>query len=541
MVLTQQGLGERKKSIHPLRGIWKIGIKLKLRLLTIMIGFLLLAGCSRQLQEQAPKNSTHEAITDLSDETVKAADLNRETGEKGQPTASAVTQDGEGRLHFDLSGTTRIQIQSGSGHEGVTITDPIEIKDISMSLKEFTPYSPKENYEPEYDYTVTFYNGDNVELAKIKAYDNFIISYEGKLYKDESESFYLWNIRKPYIEAVKATFSVDGTTFRINGEVFDLKQLESGINSITEYFWFGDKDLPDPQVLLVGHISPYISYGAVFDVEKMDYVFKNYGTDFTYKDNSVTSLIYVFQDTVYNYWGSSLYHNTDDTVYIHSLNYVDDYDNLVQITLKSKEEEKSSEITRLNYYHAVEPEEESDPRTKLLSEIKADLTHDGKVDIIRISGAESDPELIYLDILDPDGKTRLWTETAHPAHAGWNSIYLYRKDGKDYLLVFNPYQSTGLADYTFALFYITGKNRIELVDSGAYSFSYGAKKGSKDYFDEAKFRAFADKVNTYLKDSYLLLSTEGGTLQYSTPEKHVLPSDQYETEKWLKEIKASLY
>ncbi len=516
-----------------------IGITLKLRLLTIMVGFLLLTGCSRQ--QQLLKNTAFEAETDLSAEAVESTVLNSETGEKEQYTNSGVTQDTEGKLHFDLSGTTRIQIQSGSGHEGVTITDPVDVKEISKSLKEFTPYSPKENYEPNYDYTVTFYNGDNVELAKIKAYDNFIISYDGKLYYDDSEAFYLWNIRKPYIEAVKATFFVDGTTFRINGEVFDLKQLESGVNSITQYFWFGDKDLPDPQVLLVGQISPYISYGVVFDVEKMDYVFQNYGTNFTYKDNSVTSLIYAFQDSVYNYWGSSLYHNSDDTMSIHDLKYVDDYDNLVQITLAGKEEEKSSEITRLNYYHPVDPNEKNDPRSKLLSELQADLTHDGTLDIIKISGAESDPELVYLDILSPDERTRLWTETAHPAHAGWNSVYLYRKDGEDYLLVFNPYQSTGLADYTFALFYITGKNRINLVDSGAYSFSYGAEKGSKDYFDEAKFRAFADKVNTYLKDSYLLLSSEGGSLQYSTPEKKLLPSDQYETEKWLKEIKASLY
>ena len=514
---------------------------MKLRLWAICIAFLVLTGCGGQQKEQLSKDNAREASTDLADGMTEGTVVNTGTKENAPSTNSAVTKDSEGKLHFDLSETTQIQIQSGSGHEGVTITNPEDVKNISESLKVFTPYTPKENYEPGYDYTLTFYKSDNEELAKIKAYDNFIISYEGKLYYDESESFYIWNIRKPYIEAVKATFSVHGTTFHINGEVYDLQNLESGINAITEYFWFGEKDLPDPQVLLVGHISPYLSYGAVFDVEKMDYVFKNYGTNFTYKDNSVTSLIYAFQDTVYNYWGSSLYHNTDDKVFIHDLKYVDDNDNLMQITLSNKDDETSSEVTRLNYYHVVDHEEENDPRTKLLSELKADLTHDGKENIIRISGGEIDPELVYLDVLDSDGKTRLWTETAHPAHAGWNSVYLYSKDGKDYLLVFNPYQSTGLADYTFALFYITGKNRIDLVDSGAYSFSYGAEKGSKNYFDEAKFRAFADKVNTYLKDSYLLLSTEGGTLVYSTPENKILPSDQYETEKWLKEIKASLY
>lgn len=501
---------------------------------------LLLAGCGGLQQEGKERDTTREAGTAFLDEASKAVTPTLGTGKMESSADSAITKDKEGSLNFDLSSATQIKIESGSGHAGVIITNPAEVKDISKSLTVFTPYSSKVKEQPEYDYTITFYNSDNREIAKIKAYDNFIIGYEGKLYYDKSETFYLWKIRKPYIEAVKDTFSVDGTAFHINGEVFDLQKLESGINSIMKYYWFGDEELPDPQVLLVGHISPYISYGAVFDVEKMDYIFKAYGTDFTYKGNSVTSLIYIFQDTVYNYWGSSLYHNTDDTVLIDKLNYSEDYDNLVKITLKGKTDDTTKEITRLNYFYITDPKEENDPRTKLLSELKANLSRNGKEDIIRISGAQIDPDLTYLDVFDSTGKNRLWTETAHPAHAGWNSVYLYSKNGKDYLFVFNPYQSTGLADYSFVLFYITGKNKIDIVDSGAYSFSYGAEKGSKNYFDEAKFRAFADQVNTYLKDSYLLMSTEGGALKYSTPVNKLLPSGQYETEQWLKEIRASL-
>lgn len=513
---------------------------MKQGLLAILAVCLLLAGCGGVQQEGKQGHTAREAGTTFLDETRKVTTPTLGTGKKESSADSAITKNKEGSLRFDLTSATQIKIESGSGHEGVIITNPAEVKDITDSLTVFSPYSPKEQEKPDYDYTITFYNSDNREIAKIKAYDNFIIGYEGKLYYDKSENFYLWKIRKPYIEGVKDTFSVDGTTFHINGEEYDLKKLESGISSIIKYNWFGDEELPDPQVLLVGYISPYISYGAVFDVEKMEYIFKTYGTDFTYKGNSVTSLIYIFQDTVYNYWGSSLYHNTDDTVLIDKLNYSEDYDNLVEITLKGKTDDTTKVITRLNYFHIPDPKEENDPRTKLLSELKADLSHNDTEDIIRIEGAKIDPDLTYLDVFDSTGKTRLWTETAHPAHAGWNSVYLCSRNGEDYLLVFNPYQSTGLADYSFVLFYIAGKNKINIIDSGAYSFSYGAEKGSKNYFDEAKFRAFADQVNTYLKDSYLLMSTEGGALKYSTPVNKQLPAGQYETQQWLKEIKASL-
>ncbi len=511
----------------------------KFMLLTMAV--LLLAGCGAQQKEQQINNIIRELNADLPDEGIEYNALKQKEGKTVHTTDDAVTRDKEGKLHFDLTGTTQIQLQSRADHKGVTINNPAQIKDIVESLKNFVPYSPVENYEPEYDYTITFYQEDQGELAQIKAFDNFIISYEGNLYYDIAEKFYIWKVREPYIEAVKETFSIDGTVFHLNGEIFDLKRLESGINSIMEYFWFGEADIPEPQVLLVGHINPNISYAAIFDVEKMDYVFKNYGTNFTYRDYSAASLIYVFQNAVYNYWGSILYRNTDDLSYISNLSYANNFDNLVKITLSSKKEEKSSEITRINYYHMEDPEVEKGPRAKLLSEFLADLTHDDKEDLIKISGAEKDPELTYLDVIDSDGKTRLWTETAHTAHAGWNSVYLYRKDGMDYLLVFNPYQSTGLAYYTFTVFYITGPNRMEMIDSGAYTFSYGAEKGAENYFDEAKFRAFADRLNIYLKDSFLLMSTEGGTLIYSTPENILLPSSQYETEIWLRDIKASLY
>lgn len=508
--------------------------------LAIIVVCLLLAGCQGLQQQGKDEPTTGKAGTTFLDETRKVVAPTLGTGRKESSADSAITKDKKGSLNFDLSSATQIKIESGSGHEGVIITNPAEVKDISGSLTVFSPYNPKEKEQPEYDYTVTFYNSDNKEIAKIKAYDNFIIGYEGKLYYDKSETFYLWKIRKPYIEGVKDTFSVDGTVFHINGEEYDLKKLESGISSIMKYDWFGDEELPDPQVLLVGYISPYLSYGVVFDVEKMDYIFKTYGTDFTYKDNSAASLIYIFQDTVYNYWGSSLYHNMDNTVMIDKLNYSEDYDNLVEITLKGKTDGTTKAINRLNYFHITDPKEENDPRTKLLSELKADLSHNGTEDLIRISGAQIDPDLTYLDVFDSTGKTRLWTETAHPAHAGWNSVYLCSRNGEDYLLVLNPYQSTGLADYSYVLFYMKGKNKIDIVDSGAYSFSYGAEKGSKNSFDEAKFRTFADQVNTYLKDCYLLMSTEGGALKYSTPANKLLPSGQYETEQWLKEIKASL-
>jgi hypothetical protein len=187
---------------------------------------LLLAGCGAQQKEQQINNIIRELNADLPDEGIEYNALKQKEGKTVHTTDDAVTRDKEGKLHFDLTGTTQIQLQSRADHKGVIINNPAQIKDIVESLKNFMPYSPVENYEPEYDYTITFYQEDQGELAQIKAFDNFIISYEGNLYYDIAEKFYIWKVREPYIEAVKETFSIDGTVFHLNGEIFDLKRLE---------------------------------------------------------------------------------------------------------------------------------------------------------------------------------------------------------------------------------------------------------------------------------------------------------------------------
>jgi hypothetical protein len=348
-----------------------------------------------------------------------------------------------------------------------------------------------------------------------------------------------------YITKVIATFTCDKTTFRINGKEFDMQDIDPSINAITDYHWFGNSMLQEPYLFLDCHINPNIGYGAVFDVEKMDFVFGGYGTNFTYKVEDSKSLVYVFDNYIYNYWGDILYQNTDTKNYIYELKYpLNLCDNEINITLSTINSEKLTEVTCLNYHTPTEmfPElaEIQSKDTDSLAEFTADLNHDGKKEQLNIYKTEYGDDLAFLELTDTSGKS-IRLEYAHTSHVGWNSVYLCTIKNKDYLFIFNPYQCTGTADFTYEVYYLEETNTLHLIDSGYYTFSYETKRVGENAFDEEAFRSFADKANSYLSHSLLLMSTEDGTLRYSTQKKHVSIANRYKTDQWLCEIKSNLY
>jgi hypothetical protein len=335
----------------------------------------------------------------------------------------------------------------------------------------------------------------------------------------------------------------DTTSFQVNGETFDLQDLDTSINAITEYSWLGYEDYPDPSVVLLCHISPSVGYCAVFDIEKMDYIFGAYGTDFIWQEYSAKTLVYAFENKVYNYWGDIIYQNDNTDYQIYDLQN-DDGSNVISITLTNPQTEDLKVLTRINYHKEKSEDLRNELETScdplLLAEFQADLLHNGGKEALKLSEIEVGGELASLEITNSDGKL-LWLEQAHASHAGWNSVFLCKWNGEDYLLVFNPYQCTGTADFTYELFYCNGPDTIEIIDSGYYSFSYEADEGSENAFNEDEFRPFTDQVYAYLQSSYLLMSTENGELKYSTENNHINLSEEYEPEKWIKQIISELY
>ncbi len=143
---------------------------------------------------------------------------------------------------------------------------------------------------------------------------------------------------------------------------------------------------------------------------------------------------------------------------------------------------------------------------KLLS--NADLDRDGKTDAIYLDQSQIKEGLVTLRVLNEDG-TELWSEQLSTSHAGWDSLYLCKLDGKEYLLRYDPAMFQGNCTYTYAIFTLeSGKEKVFRTNKLEFDIN-----GTKA-LDAPEMVAFAEEVNALLGKSTLLISVNGGTYSF---------------------------
>lgn len=140
------------------------------------------------------------------------------------------------------------------------------------------------------------------------------------------------------------------------------------------------------------------------------------------------------------------------------------------------------------------------PQPNILT--SADLDRDGEDEEIWLE--EQPGDYYELVVKERDG-TELYREGAGTAHVGWNSLYLYTdSQGQVSLLRYNPYTSTGFASYSYTLFTLEGGTQT-VIQEGNLDFEV---RQASERAEE--LIAFADEINTLLRRSSLLLSTQDG-------------------------------
>ena len=146
---------------------------------------------------------------------------------------------------------------------------------------------------------------------------------------------------------------------------------------------------------------------------------------------------------------------------------------------------------------------------RLLSE-NYDFDHDGVPEITELV-THFDDALQYtwfeLRVKKADG-TLLWSDEAHTAHSGYNSLFACTLDGKDYLLQYNPTMYQGECAYTYRLFAFDpqGNRSSHREGNVRFDINWGSWLHSK--FDAVKLADFMDEVNGLLANSRLLLNTD---------------------------------
>lgn len=144
--------------------------------------------------------------------------------------------------------------------------------------------------------------------------------------------------------------------------------------------------------------------------------------------------------------------------------------------------------------------------------VTGDFNHDGKpehLEIVTVRDYEAlDGAVAWfeLQVKNADGNT-LWTGTAAPYHAGYNSYFACHLEGKDYLLQYSPSMYQGGCGYGYKLFSIGPESTEITARSSSVSFDINWD-ASYHSFDGTALADFMEEINELLSHSTLLLNTD---------------------------------
>ncbi len=169
--------------------------------------------------------------------------------------------------------------------------------------------------------------------------------------------------------------------------------------------------------------------------------------------------------------------------------------------------------------------ESNGDRTEILATWQADLDHDGVDDTIAVTQNYDEGDTTpWWDVTVTDAEgDQMWSRQVYSFHAGWNGIYLYEKEGKQYLMEWLPYGSTGGFTYHYSVYSLAGAapdNNISILADGTFEY-FAMNEESVLAIDTDAMRAFEAEVNSYLADAMVLLvmDEDTGGLRYSTADK----------------------
>lgn len=165
-----------------------------------------------------------------------------------------------------------------------------------------------------------------------------------------------------------------------------------------------------------------------------------------------------------------------------------------------------SDGERTDGYRYMPVSQMSFAQTTTILEGEYDFDRDGVKELLELDTIHDGTPLYYEIRVVEEGET-IWMDDAYPAHTGWNSLFVYREEGKDYLFRYHPACFQGWCDYTYTIFSLDAHG--EEVPQRENSVSFDTNWGLPDHsFDPKALAAFLEDVNSQLERSRLIVTTD---------------------------------
>lgn len=146
-----------------------------------------------------------------------------------------------------------------------------------------------------------------------------------------------------------------------------------------------------------------------------------------------------------------------------------------------------------------------------------DLTHDGINERVEVDlnglNALADPDKKTVTVYSGESDELIWSGHADEVHIGWNGYYIYHnpEDGQAYLLMWQPYMCTGMGEYKYRLFSLSEDGEEQIAEEEVFEFYETSPKEE----DAVNIEKYLDRVNEFLRESYVLIDTDNGEAFYS--------------------------
>ena len=164
--------------------------------------------------------------------------------------------------------------------------------------------------------------------------------------------------------------------------------------------------------------------------------------------------------------------------------------------------------------------------------IQADLTHNGTPETIVTSVYEvlKDPKEPAIVAVESHGSNIIWKKETFLADSsetpGEDLYFLCNVDGHSCLMYYIPRINEENAEYAYKVFYL-GQDGSEItIAENSISFDTVWKENMNFPVDE--MAAFAKEINQYMDKAYVLMSTAGGELSYSTLDVMEIYKESYQ-------------
>lgn len=143
-----------------------------------------------------------------------------------------------------------------------------------------------------------------------------------------------------------------------------------------------------------------------------------------------------------------------------------------------------------------------------------DLTHDGIKEMITVELLNNEGEqltsnddigqlLVSVFTSNEKSITKIYELSTGRSHACWNWLYLYKENGKDYLLQYNPTMYQGVGTYQYDIFYLD--NSGQQVTLKKEDFNFTIQSETLDKSQEKEYKLWQRNADSYRKKSLPLV------------------------------------